>query len=95
MEIEIKFRTVPRATQSQQGVVYIHSGKTELNIKAYAFTDKQLEELKNLQKQEDLELIQGMVDVSLKEIQEEVERYLKNDDLEEKNIVHIFESGTW
>ena len=92
MEVEIIFRTVPRATQSQQGTVYVHGGKTEINMKAYSFSDKELEEIKKLQFEEDLELIEEMVQVSLKEIQEDVEKYLNNKPEEEKKEKVKFES---
>lgn len=76
VEIEITFRTVPRATQSQQGLVYLHSGKTEINFRAYALTDKELKDINKLKEDEDLELIEGMTEVSLKEIQEDIEHFL-------------------
>ncbi|MEK6835521.1 MAG: hypothetical protein AABX55_00665, partial [Nanoarchaeota archaeon] len=76
IEVEIKFRTVPRATQSQQGLVYVHGGRTELKFKAYALNDKEINEINKLKVEEDLELIEGMTDVSLKEIQADIEHYL-------------------
>ena len=84
IEVEIKFRTVPRAAQSQQGLVYVHSGRTELNFRAYSFSEKELEEINKLQVEEDLELIEGMTDVSLKEIQEDIEHYLGKPEKEEE-----------
>src|SRR3989344_1460133 len=86
VEAEIVFRTVPRATQSQQGMVYLHSGRTDVNIKAYSFTDKELKDLEDWQKEEDLDLIEGMVGTSIKEIQEDIDKYLtkKDEEKEEK-----------
>ena len=92
IEVEIVFRTVPRATQSQQGLVYVHSGKTDINIKPYSFTDKEFDEFKKLKNEEDLELVQEMVDVSLKEIQEDVKKYLEKKPEEEKKEKQKFES---
>jgi hypothetical protein len=76
IEIEITFRTVPRATQSTQGLVYLHSGKTNINFRAYDLTDKELDEISKLKVEEDLELIEGMTETSLKEIQEDIEHFL-------------------
>jgi hypothetical protein len=84
VEIEIKFRTVPKATQSQQGLVYLHSGKTQVNFRAYSFTDKQLEEINKLKIEEDLQLIEEMTEVSLKEIQEDIEYFLGKPEPEQK-----------
>jgi hypothetical protein len=76
VEIEIKFRTVPKSSQSQQGLVYIHSGKTILSFKAYSLTDEQLKKINKLKEEEDLELIEGMTEVSLKEIQNDIDHFL-------------------
>jgi len=86
VEVEINFRTVPKATQSQQGLVYIHSGKTQINFRAYSFTDKELKEINKLKDEEDLELIEDMTEVSLKEIQKDIEHFLgkKEDEKKEK-----------
>ena len=84
VEIEIAFRTVPRATQSAQGLVYLHSGKTNISFRAYALTDNELEEISKLRTEEDLELIEGMTEVSLKEIQDDIEHFLGKPEEEEK-----------
>ena len=91
VEAEIKFRTLPRATQSQQGLVYIHAGRTDINMRAYSLTNKDLEEIKKLQEQEDLELIEDMVEVSIKEIQEDIDKYLKKEPEPEKKEKPKFE----
>ncbi len=85
VEVEMIFRTVPRATQTQQGTVYVHGGRTDIYIRPYCFTEKQLKELEKLKQKEDLELIEEMVDVSLKEIEEDIDKYLnKEPDVDEK-----------
>ena len=84
IETEILFRTVPKATQSQQGLIYLHSGKTQVNFRAYSFTDKELAEMDKLKTEEDLELIEGMTEVSLKEIQEDIEYFLGKPESEKK-----------
>ncbi len=84
VEIEIAFRTVPRGVQSQQGLVYLHSGKTEINFRAYALTDKELEDINKLKTEEELDLIEGMTEVSLKEIQEDIEHFLGKPEEEKK-----------
>src|SRR3989344_7737910 len=84
VEVEIKFRTVPRGVQSQQGLVYLHSGKTEINFRAYGLTDKEIEEIGKLKTEEDLELIENMTEISLKEIQEDIEHFLGKPEEEKK-----------
>ena len=87
IEVEIAFRTVPRGVQSQQGLVYLHSGKTQINFRTYALTDKELEEISKLQTEEDLELIEGMTEVSLKEIQEDIEHFLGKPEEEKEEFL--------
>ena len=76
VEIEILFRTIPRIMQSRESQVYVHSGKTQINFRVYAFTENELKEIDKLKVEEDLELIEGMTEVSLKEIQEDIEHFL-------------------
>lgn len=85
VDVEIVFRTVPRAMQSPQGnLIYLHSGKTQINFRAYVLTDKELDEINKLKIEEDLELIEGMTEVSLKEIQEDIEHFLGKPEEQEK-----------
>ena len=80
IDVDISFRTVPRSYQGQYGSHYVHSGRTDLVFKPYALTDEEIEEIYKLKEQEDLELIEQMTTVSMKEIQEDVERFLKSED---------------
>ncbi len=84
VEIEIMFRTVPRTMQTREGNVYVHSGKTQINFRAYAFTEKQLSRINKLKTEEDLELIENMTEVSLHEIQEDIEHFLGKPEEEKK-----------
>lgn len=85
VDVEIVFRTVPRAMQSPQGnLIYLHSGKTQINFRVYVLTDKELDDINKLKIEEDLELIEGMTEVSLKEIQEDIEHFLGKPEEPEK-----------
>jgi len=80
IEVEIVFRTIPRSYQGQQGSHYVHSGRTDLTFKPYALTDQEIEEIYELKEQEDMELVEEMTGTSLKEINEDIDQYLKDED---------------
>lgn len=87
IEVDIVFRTVPRSYQGQYGSHYVHSGRTDIILKSYALSQEEIDEIYQLKDQEDLELIEEMTSVSLKEIQEDIELFLKDEDeLKEKSL---------
>ena len=75
------FRTRPEMNYSQE---YqrgpIHLGRVELDFRAYAWTEKEIESYKKLREQEDLQLlgvIDGSVRAALESLGDELMRYLK------------------
>ena len=75
------FRTRPEMSYTQE---YqrgpIHVGRVEMNFRAYAWTDKQIEDYKRMRNQEDFQLL-GILDASVKAAMEalgdELMRYLE------------------
>ncbi len=84
VEVNLKFRTVPGAARTQAGVHYVQEGKVEMEIKAYAFTNKDLDILKEQELYEGLDLIEDMVGTPLMELKEDIEHYLKQEKEEEE-----------
>ncbi len=84
VEIILRYRTVPLTTRTQQGTQFIHSGRTRVDIKAYAFTNEDLELLKEQELYEGLDLIEDMVGTPLSELREDIDKYLKEEKEEEK-----------
>ena len=80
IEVDIQFRTLPRAYQGQGGSHYVHSGRTDIIIKPYALRENEIKELYSLKEKEDFELIDEMTDASLRALHEDVERYLMSDE---------------
>jgi hypothetical protein len=80
IEVDIQFRTLPRAYQGQGGSHYVHSGRTDIIIKPYALTEKEIEEIYTLKEKEDLSLIEEMTDASLTVLYEDIEKYLMTDE---------------
>ena len=79
IDVDIVFRTVPRTYQGQYGSHYVHSGRTDMIFRIYGLSDEEIDEINKLKEQEDLELIEEMTTVSLKEIQDDIERFLKDE----------------
>ncbi|MBS3105879.1 hypothetical protein J4234_06515 [Candidatus Woesearchaeota archaeon] len=75
------FRTRPEMSYSQE---YqrgpLHLGRVEMDFRAYAWTDKEIENYKKMREQEDLQLlgvIDGSVKAALEALGDELMRYLK------------------
>ena len=84
------FRTRPEMNYSQE---YqrgpLHLGRVEIDFRAYAWTDKEIESYKKLREQEDFQLlgvIDGSVKAALEALGDELMRYLKEagEEFEEK-----------
>ncbi len=77
IEVEIEFRSVPQAFRSQTGSNYIHAGRIDLTFKSYKMSESDLKKFTNLKDREDLELIEGMTETSLKELEEDIKKYVE------------------
>jgi len=86
IEVEIVFRTVPRSYQGQYGSHYVHSGRTDITFTPYSLTNEEIDEIYELKEQEDMELIEEMTGTSLKEISEDIEYYLEDDESRLKRL---------
>ena len=87
------FRTRPEMSYSQE---YqrgpLHLGRVEMDFRAYAWTDQQIENYKKMREQEDFQLlgvIDGSVKAALEALGDELMRYLKEagEEFEEKKEV--------
>ena len=84
------FRTMPEMSYTQE---YqrgpLHLGRVEMDFRAYAWTDKEIESYKRMKEQEDFQLlgvIDGSVKAALEALGDELMRYLKEagEEFEEK-----------
>ena len=84
VEVRFKFRTVPQAVRSAQGSHYVHGGRTEVVFIPMVLTDDDMNYLKEQEMLEGLDLIEDMVDAPLRELREDIEKYLKGEEEEKK-----------
>ncbi len=75
VEVEMDFRGVPSAVTTQGGRQYVHGGRADIKFKAYALDGLELEMLRKRELYEDMDLVDEWVDVSLKEVQAELDSY--------------------
>jgi|TARA_B100002003_G_C14150433_1_gene553271 hypothetical protein len=80
--MHFRYRTRPTMSYQQEGYQRgpIHVGETKVTLRAYAWTNKQIEDYKKLREEEDFELI-GTIDKSLKSamdaLGDEFKQYMK------------------
>ncbi len=80
--VNLTHRTRPSMAYQQEGFQRgpLHTGRVEVNLRAYAWTDKEIEAYKKLREEEDFEIL-GLIDDSVKAaldaLRDDLERYLK------------------
>lgn len=82
--VDFKFRGIP----GKSGQHYIFGGRADVNFKAYALNQDEIDLLKYRLSESDLEdslrLIEGMTDDSLKELKIDIEEFLGDEEKKEK-----------
>ena len=84
VEVTFNFRAVPQGLRTERGTQYIESGRTDIKIKGYAFDSNELKLIEEQEAMEDLELLEGLTNVSLKELQEDLDKYLRKPEVKEE-----------
>ncbi len=86
IEVAMNFRSVPSAVSGQGGRHYIHGGRTDIAINAFCVDNIELEAIESAELFEDLELIDSFIGTTLKELQEDIEKYTKDQPKESKEV---------
>lgn len=86
--IDFYFRGIPQRIAQQPH--YVFGGKTEVTFRAYALNDDELkkfeEELKKSELEDVLKLMEGATTESLEKLQEDINLFLEEEELEKKEI---------
>ncbi|MEK6860786.1 MAG: zinc ribbon domain-containing protein, partial [Nanoarchaeota archaeon] len=77
LEITFNFRTVPQAARTQTGTHYIHTGRTDIHFKSFAFDEDDVKLLEEQELFEDMELVENLTNVSLKELEVDLDYFLR------------------
>lgn len=84
IEVIMLFRSVPSVLSGQGGRQYVHAGRTDITINAYAADNVDLEAIESRELYEDLKLIDSYVGSTLSQLQEEIDKYTKEEPKEEQ-----------
>ncbi len=84
LEIEFRFRTIPRSLRAEGGSHYLHSGTIDIFFRPYAFTEQDIEDLERLEAVRDLDLVEDLTELSLAELQEDLDTYLREPEKKEE-----------
>jgi len=84
IEVEFKFRSIPQSIRTAGANQYIHTGTTSITFKPYAFSGEEIEAIEKQELYEDMDIVENLTDVSLKELQAELDFYLTDKEEEEK-----------
>ncbi|MBU1245985.1 MAG: hypothetical protein ABIJ20_01030 [Nanoarchaeota archaeon] len=85
LEIDFHFRTVPQLAGRQgSSSQYIHTGTIDIWFRAYVFSEDELEEVERFESYKNMDLVESLTGVSLAELQEDLDRYLKPTKTEEE-----------
>ncbi len=82
--VDFKFRTLPQAMRTERGTQYINTGRTEILFNGYALDDIEVEAMEKQELYEDMELVENLTGVSLKELQKDIEHFLKKEEKKEE-----------
>ncbi len=87
IEVEFMFRSVPHTIrQTQTGVQYTMGGRTEVRFRSYSFKEEDLKYLKDQELFEGLELVDEVTGTALREIQDDLQEFLKEEKKEDAKI---------
>ncbi|MCD4759773.1 hypothetical protein K8R33_02715 [archaeon] len=77
LEIEFKFRTAPQVARSGQSTHYAHLGIIDIFFNAYGLAEDDIKDIEQLEVYEDMDLVEQLTDVSLKDMQADIDHYLE------------------
>jgi len=84
LQVDFKYRTVPQAVRSGQSTHYANLGTVDVFFTAYVMTAKEIELIEKEEIFEDMSLVEDLTDRSLKDLQEDIDKYLGREEEEEK-----------
>lgn len=83
IEVEFKFRTAPQVARSGQSTHYAHMGVIDLFFRAFALTEEDILDIEKHEVYENMDLVDQLTDMSLKDMQADIDHYLEGDKGEE------------
>lgn len=95
IEVNFQFKSVPQVYRGREASQYVHGGLAEIFIKPYVFSEDELKILESQELYEDMDLVESLTNVSLKELQNDLDKYLKPESKEDMIYIKVQdEQGT-
>ena len=82
--VKFQFRSVPHSVQTPQGYQYRQGGRVEIKFNSYGLSEKEMNIIKESEKDETYKLIDEMVGTSLSAMSEDLQKYMKGEEDEEE-----------
>jgi len=79
LEVNFMFRSIPQSIRAQQGQQYVQNGLTEIRFRCFVLSEDEMKMLQEEEFYEDLKLVEEMTDVSLGELQKDLEEIFKEE----------------
>jgi hypothetical protein len=83
VEVEFKLRTAPQIAKQGQATHYAHLGVIDVIFKPYSLTGKDISDIEKLEVFEDMDIVEHLTESSLKDLQADIDHYLKGEKDEE------------
>lgn len=84
IDVELNFRAIPQSVRTERGQQYVHGGRADIYIKGYSVDSEELEIIKEQELHEDAELVDNLTNVSLKELEEDINEIMKEPEKEDE-----------
>jgi hypothetical protein len=92
LEITFNFRVVPQGLRTERGTQYIESGRTDMIFKGFVFDENELKLIEEQEVMEDFELLENLTNVSLTELQEDLDKYLRKPEVKEEKKASVIQT---
>lgn len=89
VEVNFQFKSVPQVYRGREASQYVHGGLAEIFIRPYVFSEEELKILESQELYEDMDLVESLTNVSLKELQSDLDKYLKPESSEDVTYIRV------
>jgi hypothetical protein len=87
VEVEFKLRTAPQVARQGQATHYAHLGVIDIIFRAYSLTGEDISDIEKWEVFEDMDIVEHLTESSLKDLQADIDHYLKGDkEKEDKKV---------
>ncbi|MAG45461.1 MAG: hypothetical protein CMH63_01665 [Nanoarchaeota archaeon] len=81
VEVSMDYRTIPHTMQrTEQGTHYTQGGKVKAVFRAFALDEDEVKAVEDFETYEGLTLIEGMTEESIQQMQEEIDKYMEEEE---------------